>query len=57
VFERFFAIHPYLARRLEVALADDLAAQVFTIAFERRRPLDPSSGNARAAVERKSRPT
>jgi RNA polymerase sigma factor (sigma-70 family) len=38
IFERHFAaIHHYLARRLGEDLADDLAAQVFLVAFERRR--------------------
>jgi RNA polymerase sigma factor (sigma-70 family) len=37
IFERHFAaIHHYLARRLGEDLADDLAAQVFLVAFERR---------------------
>jgi RNA polymerase sigma factor (sigma-70 family) len=48
IFERHFdAVHRYLVRRLGVTLADDLAAQVFTIAFERRRSFDPNSANAR----------
>jgi RNA polymerase sigma factor (sigma-70 family) len=37
IFERHFpAIHHYLARRVGQDLADDLAAQVFLVAFERR---------------------
>jgi RNA polymerase sigma factor (sigma-70 family) len=37
IFERHFAaIHHYLARRVGEDLADDLAAQVFLVAFERR---------------------
>jgi RNA polymerase sigma-70 factor (ECF subfamily) len=41
VFERHFEpIHRYLARRVGSALADDLAARVFTIAFERRQKFD-----------------
>jgi RNA polymerase sigma factor (sigma-70 family) len=48
IFERHFeAIHRYLARRLGVTVADDLAAQVFTIAFERRRHFDLTSTTAR----------
>jgi RNA polymerase sigma factor (sigma-70 family) len=40
IFERHFAaIHHYLARRLGEDLADDLAAQVFLVAFERRGAL------------------
>jgi RNA polymerase sigma-70 factor (ECF subfamily) len=43
VFDRhFLAIHRYLARRAGRDVADDLAAQCFTIAFERRS----SFGNA-----------
>src|SRR5471032_2068895 len=38
IFERHFEpIHRYAARRLGGALADDLTARVFTIAFVRRR--------------------
>jgi RNA polymerase sigma factor (sigma-70 family) len=37
IFERHFpAIHHYLARRVGEDLADDLSAQVFLVAFERR---------------------
>jgi RNA polymerase sigma factor (sigma-70 family) len=37
IFDRHFdAIHRHLARRVGESLADDLAAQVFTVAFERR---------------------
>lgn len=38
IFERHFAaIHRYLARRVGEPLAGDLAAEVFTVAFARRR--------------------
>lgn len=37
IFDRHYdAVHGYLARRGESDLADDLAAQTFTVAFERR---------------------
>jgi DNA-directed RNA polymerase specialized sigma24 family protein len=49
IFERHFvAIHQYLASRVGSELADDLAAQVFTIAFERRR----ASGQRREVLAR-----
>jgi RNA polymerase sigma factor (sigma-70 family) len=48
IFERHFEpIHRYAARRLGAALADDLTARVFTIAFERRRRFDLSAPDAR----------
>ena len=48
IFERHFEpIHRYAARRLGVALADDLAARVFTIACERRRRFDLTAPDAR----------
>jgi RNA polymerase sigma-70 factor (ECF subfamily) len=48
IFERHFeAIHRYAARRLGGAMADDLASQVFTIAFERRRSFDLTALDAR----------
>ncbi len=48
IFERhFFAIHRYLARRVGSELADDLAAQVFIVAFERRATFRPETGSAR----------
>lgn len=41
IFERHFvAIHRYLARRLGADVADDLAGDVFRIAFERRQDFD-----------------
>jgi RNA polymerase sigma factor (sigma-70 family) len=43
IFERHFdAIASYLRRRLEPAIADELAAEVFTTAFSRRRSYDDS---------------
>ena len=48
IFERhFLAIHRYLARRVGSELADDLAAQVFTLAFERRATFRPETRSAR----------
>jgi RNA polymerase sigma-70 factor (ECF subfamily) len=48
VFDRHFtAIHRYLARRAGREVADDLASQCFTIAFERRGTFDASAGGAR----------
>jgi RNA polymerase sigma factor (sigma-70 family) len=38
VFDRHFgAIHRYVARRLSAACADDVAAQVFCVAYDKRR--------------------
>jgi RNA polymerase sigma factor (sigma-70 family) len=48
IFERHFdAIHRYAARRVGTALADDLTAHTFTVAFERRRSFDTASATAR----------
>jgi RNA polymerase sigma factor (sigma-70 family) len=48
VFDRHFAaVHRYLARRVGRELADDLASQCFTVAFERRASFDPRYGGAR----------
>jgi len=48
IFERHFEpIHRYAARRLGAAVADDVAARVFTIAFERRRRFDLTVPDAR----------
>lgn len=48
VFERHFAgIHRYIARRVGTSLADDLASEVFKIAFERRRRFDLGVDTAR----------
>jgi RNA polymerase sigma-70 factor (ECF subfamily) len=44
----FAAIHRYLARRVGRELADDLASQCFTVAFERRASFDERRGNERA---------
>lgn len=41
------AIHGYLARRVGRPLADDLASQVFTVAFERRRTFHLGTPSAR----------
>lgn len=48
IFDRHFAaIHRYLNRRLGVGPADDLAAETFAIAFDRRGSYDRSWPNAR----------
>jgi DNA-directed RNA polymerase specialized sigma24 family protein len=48
IFERHFEpIHRYAARRLGADRADDVAARVFTIAFERRRRFDLTVPDAR----------
>ena len=45
LFDRHFAdVHRYLARRVGVELADDLTAQCFVVAFERRPSFDPAAG-------------
>jgi RNA polymerase sigma factor (sigma-70 family) len=48
IFERHYEpIHRYASRRLGPTLADDVTAQVFTIAFERRRRYDLNAPDAR----------
>src|SRR4051812_14227396 len=48
VFERHHAVvHRYLARRLGTDLADELAAEVFAVAFAKRRRYDGSFDDAR----------
>jgi RNA polymerase sigma factor (sigma-70 family) len=48
IFDRHFAtIYGYLARRVGVVVADDLASQTFVVAFERRASLQPHQGGAR----------
>jgi len=52
-FERCFeadfeAVHRYIARRLGVPLADDLAAETFATAFRRRHSFNPDVAPARA---------
>ncbi len=41
-------LHRYLARRLTPAAADDLVAETFLVAWERRDRFDPARGIARA---------
>lgn len=43
----FGAIHRFLARRVGSALADDLAAETFVVAFRKRGSFDPSLGEMR----------
>jgi RNA polymerase sigma-70 factor, ECF subfamily len=48
IFDRHFAaVQRYLARRVGKARADDLAAQTFVVAFERRRVFDREATSAR----------
>jgi RNA polymerase sigma factor (sigma-70 family) len=44
----FQPVHRFLARRVGSALADDLAAETFAVAFRRRESFDPSVGDPRA---------
>jgi RNA polymerase sigma factor (sigma-70 family) len=48
IFERYFArIHQYLARRVGAKIADDLAAEVFVVAFAQRQRYDLARDSAR----------
>lgn len=48
IFERHYdAIHGYLQRRLSADLADELAAQTFLVAFDKRSRFDLSRSEAR----------
>jgi len=48
IFERYFAqIHQYLARRVGDKIADDLAAEVFVVAFAQRARYDTARDCAR----------
>ena len=48
VFDRHFVtIHRYLSRRVGSESADDLAGEVFRVAFERRGSFDPERDSAR----------
>jgi RNA polymerase sigma factor (sigma-70 family) len=48
VFDRHYAgIHGYVARRLGAGLADDLSAETFLVAFDRRRRYDLAYPSAR----------
>ena len=48
IFDRHFtAVHGYLARRVGTDVADELAAEVFCIAFERRHSFDLRHDDAR----------
>jgi RNA polymerase sigma factor (sigma-70 family) len=49
VFDRYFAeIHGYVGRRLDTAVADDIAAETFLVAFRKRATFDESAGSVRA---------
>ncbi|GAA4618687.1 RNA polymerase sigma factor [Actinoallomurus liliacearum] len=48
IFDAYFAeIHRYVARRLDVEVADDIAAETFHVAFRRRKTFDLTRGSAR----------
>jgi RNA polymerase sigma factor (sigma-70 family) len=48
VYDRYFSdIYRYVAGRLDVQAADDLAAETFLMAFGRRDRFDPERGNLR----------
>jgi RNA polymerase sigma factor (sigma-70 family) len=48
VFDRYYAeLHGFVARRLGRSLADDVAAETFAIAFDRRRRYDRAYPSAR----------
>ncbi|MBC6463041.1 RNA polymerase sigma factor [Actinomadura sp. HBU206391] len=48
IFDRYYAeIHGYVARRLGPSLADDVAAETFLIAFDRRGRYDTARPSAR----------
>jgi RNA polymerase sigma factor (sigma-70 family) len=49
VFERHFDwVRNYAARRVGVAVADDIAAEAFVVAFAQRHRFDPTVGSGRA---------
>jgi RNA polymerase sigma factor (sigma-70 family) len=49
VYERYFhAIYRYVAGRLDVQVADDIAAETFLVAFGQRDRFDPGRGSLRA---------
>lgn len=49
LFDRYFAaLHGYAARRLGAAIADDVAAETFLVAFRQRDHFDPRRGTVRA---------
>lgn len=48
LFDQYFAeIHRYVARRVDVTVADDIAADTFLAAFRQRTTFDPARGSAR----------
>jgi RNA polymerase sigma-70 factor (ECF subfamily) len=48
VYDRYFDdIYRYVAGRLDVSAADDLAAETFLVAFDRRDRFDPGRGSLR----------
>ena len=48
IFDRHFdAVHAYLQRRVGTDLADELSAQTFLVAFDKRGGYDPAQPDAR----------
>lgn len=48
VFDRYYPpVHRYLAQRVGQEIADDLASEVFLVAFDRRARYEPAQGSAR----------
>jgi RNA polymerase sigma factor (sigma-70 family) len=45
--ENFAVVHRFLARRVGIGLADELAAEAFAVAYRRRASFDPSRGGVR----------
>jgi RNA polymerase sigma factor (sigma-70 family) len=46
--DSFRVVHRFIARRVGTALADDLAAETFAIAYRRRHDFDPKKGSLRS---------
>jgi RNA polymerase sigma-70 factor (ECF subfamily) len=46
--EHFAPVHRFIARRVGMALAEDLAAEVFAVAYRRRAAYQPERGSLRA---------
>jgi RNA polymerase sigma factor (sigma-70 family) len=46
--DHFSAVHRFIARRVGVPLADDLAAETFATAFRRRSYFEPNRGSLRS---------
>lgn len=46
--DNFPIVHRFIARRVGTALADDLAAETFAVAYRRRHDFDPQKGSVRS---------